>query len=75
MANVKVDTLQQKMYDIKDIVAAESHWGNWWKFLLAIVLLSGIGALVYWYIKKKQQKVSYEELDKKLDEILKNDIL
>ncbi|MEY4432985.1 MAG: hypothetical protein RLZZ44_1118, partial [Bacteroidota bacterium] len=25
VANVKVDTLQQKMYDIKDIVAAESH--------------------------------------------------
>ena len=38
VANVKVDTLQQKMYDIKDIVAAESHWGNWWKYLLAIIL-------------------------------------
>jgi hypothetical protein len=64
VANVKVDTLQQKMYDIKDIVAAESHWGNWWKYLLAFLLLSAIGALVYWYIKKKQQKVIEEEVYK-----------
>jgi hypothetical protein len=64
VANVKVDTLQQKMYDIKNIVAAESHWGNWWKYLLAIIILAGIGALVYWYIKKKQQKVIEEEVYK-----------
>lgn len=63
VANIKVDTLQQKMYDIKNIVAAESHWGNWWKYLLAIIVLAGIGALAYWYIKKKQQK-SIEEVYK-----------
>jgi hypothetical protein len=64
VANVKVDTLQQKMYDIKDIVAAESHWGNWWKYLLAIIILTGVGALVYWYLKKKQQKSIEEEVYK-----------
>ena len=64
VANVKVDTLQQKMYDIKDIVATESHWGNWWKYLLAIVVLAGIGALVYGYIKKKQKKEIEEEVYK-----------
>ncbi|MFM2010268.1 MAG: hypothetical protein RLZZ479_659, partial [Bacteroidota bacterium] len=62
VANVKVDTLQQKMYDIKDIVAAESHWGNWWKYLLAIILLAGLGALGYWYFKKKQKKNTEEEV-------------
>ncbi len=62
VANVKVDTLQQKMYDIKDIVAAESHWGNWWKYLLAIILLAGLGALGYWYFKKKQKKDTEEEV-------------
>ena len=64
VANVKVDTLQQKMYDIKDIVAAESHWANWWKYLLAIIILTGVGALVYWYLKKKQQKSIEEEVYK-----------
>lgn len=64
VTNVKVDTLQQKMYDIKDIVAAESHWGNWWKYLLAIIILAGIGALLYWYLKKKQQKSIEEEVYK-----------
>ena len=64
VANVKVDTLQQKMYDIKDIVAAESHWGNRWKYLLAIIILTGVGALVYWYLKKKQQKSIEEEVYK-----------
>ena len=64
VANIKVDTLQQKMYDIKNIVAAESHWGNWWKYLLAIIVLAGMGALIYWYIKKKQQKSIKEEVYK-----------
>lgn len=64
VANVKVDTLQQKMYDIKNIVAAESHWGNWWKYLLAIIILAGIGAFAYWYFKKRQNKETEEEVYK-----------
>tara|TARA_R110000868_G_scaffold167991_3_gene402565 strand:+ start:944 stop:2578 length:1635 start_codon:yes stop_codon:yes gene_type:complete len=56
VANVVVDTLKQKMYDIKDIVPVESTWGDWWKYLLALAILGGIGALIYWYIKKQQKK-------------------
>ncbi|MEZ7515697.1 hypothetical protein [Flavobacterium frigidarium] len=64
VANVQVDTLKQKMYDIKDITAAESPMGNWWKYLLVFLLLVGIGALVYYVVKKRQQKKIEEEVYK-----------
>jgi len=64
VANVKVDTLRQKMYDIKDIVSVNEGIGNWWKYLLALVLLAGIGALIYWYIKKRQKEKIEEEIYK-----------
>lgn len=55
VANVQVDTLKQKMYDIKDIAPANESLGDWWKYLLFLLILTGIGALVYWYIKKSQK--------------------
>ena len=64
VANVEVDTLKQKMYDIKDIVPVKSTIGDWWKYLLFITLIAGIGALVYWYIKKQQKKVIEKEVYK-----------
>ncbi|PWB25372.1 hypothetical protein [Flavobacterium sp. HTF] len=64
VANIKVDTLQQKMYDIKDITTVESGIGNWWKYVLAIVLIVGIGVFVYWYVKKNQKKKIEEEVYK-----------
>lgn len=64
VANVKVDTLQQKMYDIKDITSVENGIGNWWKYVLALVIISGIGTFVYWFIKKRQKKKIEEEVYK-----------
>jgi len=63
VANVQVDTLRQKMYDIKDIVKAEDS-SNWWKYLLGILLILGIGAFVYWYTKRHQKKKIEEEVYK-----------
>ena len=63
VANVKVDTLQQKMYDIKDISSAESN-NNWWIYLLIILVIIGIGVFVYWFVKKRQQKKIEEEVYK-----------
>ncbi|MBS7232782.1 hypothetical protein KHA90_17325 [Flavobacterium psychroterrae] len=64
VASIKVDTLQQKMYDIKDITAADNGIGDWWKYILALVIILGIGAFVYWFIKKRQQKKIEEEVYK-----------
>ncbi|WPR72387.1 hypothetical protein SLW70_04395 [Flavobacterium sp. NG2] len=64
VANVQVDTLKQKMYDIKDIVEVEKPIGNWWKYLLAIIILGAIGTGVYWYMKKHQKKKIEEEVYK-----------
>jgi hypothetical protein len=64
VANVQVDTLKQKMYDIKDIVPANEGIGDWWKYLLILLLIAGIGAFIYWYIKKRQKQEIEEEIYK-----------
>ncbi len=64
VANVPVDTLKQKMYDIKDIASADDSIGDWWKYLLGLVLLAGLGALGYWYFKKRQKEKIEEEVYK-----------
>ena len=64
VANVQVDTLKQKMYDIKDIVKANEGIGDWWKYLLALVLIGGLGALVYWYFKIRQKEKTEEVIYK-----------
>jgi flagellar basal body-associated protein FliL len=55
VANVAVDTLKQKMYDIKDIVPVKGS-GDWWKYLLIMALIIGIGIVVYWFVKRQQKK-------------------
>ncbi|UTN04998.1 hypothetical protein L0669_03635 [Flavobacterium bizetiae] len=64
VANVKVDTLQQKMYDIKDITPVDNGIGDWWKYVLGLIIILGIGAFVYWFVKKRQQKKIEEEVYK-----------
>ncbi len=59
--DVLVDTLKQKMYDIKPISQVKNPSSNWWKYILGILLLVGIGVLVY-YLLKKYQKKKAEEL-------------
>ncbi|WP_029596649.1 hypothetical protein [Flavobacterium sp. ACAM 123] len=62
VANVAVDTLKQKMYDIKDIVPVKGSIGDWWKYLLLATLIIGVGAVVYWFVKRKQKKKIEEEV-------------
>lgn len=64
VANVQVDTLKQKMFDIKDIQSANDTIGNWWKYLLGLIVLLGIGVGVYWYLKNRQKKKIEEEVYK-----------
>ncbi|TDE55083.1 hypothetical protein [Flavobacterium sp. GT3P67] len=64
VANVQVDTLKQKMFDIKEIAPADNPIGDWWKYLLIVALIVGIGAFIYWFIKKRQEKKLLEEIYK-----------
>ncbi|MCF8321634.1 MAG: hypothetical protein K9I26_00645 [Flavobacterium sp.] len=64
VANVQVDTLKQKMHDIKDIIPAQEPMGDWWKYLLILLLIAGIGAFIFWYIKRPKTAKSEEELFK-----------
>ncbi len=58
---VKVDTLKQKMYDIKDITTVESS-SIWWKVLLFFIALALIGYIIYYFVKKHQAKEKPEEV-------------
>jgi hypothetical protein len=64
VANVVVDTLKQKMYDIKPIAEVTSSKSWIWKLLLIIILLAGIAAFVYWWLKIRQKKEIEEEIFK-----------
>ncbi|WP_445453478.1 BatD family protein [Flavobacterium sp. 25HG05S-40] len=59
---VKVDTLKQKMYDIKDIALVESPLGNWWIYLLILLAIAVLGFFIYKYIKKRQSEPKVEEV-------------
>ena len=48
--DVKVDTLKQKMYDIKDIAQAESPLGTWWIYLLILLVIGIAGYFIYQFI-------------------------
>ena len=61
VSNIKIDTLKQKMYDIKEIIPVETP-SNWWKYLIFFGILLGIGYLIYWYIKKRQSQEKPEEI-------------
>jgi len=76
ISNVKVDTLTQKMYDIKPVIEAKSSIGSWWKYLLIFLLIIGIGVAIYLLIKKYQKKKLDQEIYKtpieKATSLLKN---
>lgn len=55
VANVAVDTLKQKMYDIKAIVPVDEGLGDWWIYVLILLAIAAIGYFLYRYLRKKQQ--------------------
>ena len=58
--DVKVDTLKQKMYDIKDIAQVESPFGTWWIYLLILLVIGIAGYFIYQFIKKRQNQPKAE---------------
>ncbi|WP_445456502.1 BatD family protein [Flavobacterium sp. HNIBRBA15423] len=59
---VVVDTLKQQMYDIKSIITVDKPTDYFWLYvLLGLVVIIGIGFLVYYFIKKRQIKKNEED--------------
>jgi hypothetical protein len=52
---VVVDTLKQKMHDIKDIIP-EKGQSNWWKYFLGLLVLGLVSFGLYKYLKNRSKK-------------------
>ena len=61
VANVVVDTLKQKMFDIKPIAQGTSSYRWVWTLLLVIALLAAAGYGVFWWRKRKPSAVEVVE--------------
>lgn len=55
VATVPVDTLAQKMFDIKPLIEVNKSYLNWWKWFLGIlVALLVVGGALYWFVFRKK---------------------
>jgi hypothetical protein len=62
VANIPVDTLQQKMYDIKPMMQVESSLPAWVKWLgLGLLGLLLAGGLLYWFVFRKKPLTEEEQ--------------
>ena len=61
VSNVIVDTLKQKMFDIKPVAEVPSDFSAFWKYVFILLAILIIGALIYFGIKKYQNKKIAEE--------------
>lgn len=57
---VKVDTLKQKLFDIKPIIEVDEPFGEWWKYVLGILVFGGLGYIGYYFFKKRKKTVKEE---------------
>ncbi|MGB5553684.1 MAG: hypothetical protein WBM83_03420 [Flavobacteriaceae bacterium] len=63
VATVKVDTINQKMYDIKELMIVEKSNSQLWKILLGILLgLIILGGLLYWFVFHKKSLTEEEKV-------------
>jgi hypothetical protein len=58
--DIQVDTLKQKMYDIKDIAEVESPIGTWLIYILIFLAIGIAGYFIYQFIKKRQNQPKAE---------------
>jgi ABC-type uncharacterized transport system permease subunit len=61
LVEVKMFRLIIETKNIKDITPVKSSLGDWWKYLLLLAVILGIGALVYWFVKKTTKEKIEEE--------------
>ena len=75
-ANVEVDTLKQKMYDIKPIIAGKSTGLGYWLYVIIAVIIAGLGYLAFFLVrrfrKKKTEEIIYKSPIEKANALLSN---
>ncbi|WP_405412030.1 hypothetical protein [Maribacter sp. Asnod1-A12] len=63
VATIPVDTLNQKMYDIKPLINVEKSNYTFWKYLLiGILVLLILGGLLYWFVFRKKPLTEEEKV-------------
>lgn len=63
VANIPVDTLNQKMYDIKPIINVEKTNGDFWKYIfIGLLIILVLGALFYWFVLRKKPLTEEEKV-------------
>lgn len=63
VATLTVDTVNQKMYDIKPLISVQKSNSNFWKILLIVLLIILIaGSLIYWFIIRKKPLTEEEKV-------------
>lgn len=63
VATVPVDTLNQKMYDIKPLINVEKNNYAFWKYLLiGLLILLILGGLLYWFVFRKKPLTEEEKV-------------
>ncbi|MRI01358.1 hypothetical protein GH721_12520 [Kriegella sp. EG-1] len=63
VATVAVDTLAQKMYDIKPLINVEKNNASLWKILFSILAaLIIVGGLLYWFVFRKKPLTEEEKV-------------
>lgn len=62
VATIPVDTLAQKMYDIKPLMEVQKSHMQLWKMLLGILIgLALLGGLIYWFVFRKKPLTEAEK--------------
>ncbi|WP_298488011.1 hypothetical protein [uncultured Maribacter sp.] len=62
VSTVKVDTIAQKMFDIKPLLSVNKSNTKLWKIILAILFVLVIGGLVYWFLYRKKPLTEEEKV-------------
>ncbi|WP_290699007.1 hypothetical protein [Lacinutrix sp.] len=60
---IVIDTTKQGLYDIKPIIEVDKSIGDWWKYLLLVILAIGlVGFLLWWFIWRVKPLTEEEEI-------------
>lgn len=60
---VEIDTTKQKLYDIKPLIEVDKTMGNWWKYIIYLLLfLAALAGVLYWFIWRKKPLTQEEKI-------------